>query len=209
MTYGRGAITALKFSPSGTHILIAKTDFTVSLWSVSGSNDQRMVRTFQSHTAEVNDVEWLDDSVFASCGNDRKIFVYRSNDKRSRFTFGGHTDDITRLKWQPVQESYTNEDRMLASAADDGTVRIWLLPRYPKDLGPMSRSASPAKPTEESPDDGGVDVYGFDEDVKAKRRCIRVLNVVDESENKRMDQVQWAPTGTILAAYVDLHEPLG
>lgn len=201
MTYGRGAISALKFSPSGHHILTAKTDYTVSLWAVGSSNDQRMLRTFSSHTAEVNDVEWLDDNVFASCGNDKKIFVYRTNDKISRFTFGGHSDDITRLKWQPAREGLAVEDRMLASASDDGTIRLWLLPRYPKDRGTVSRSVSPTKPNEDDEDDNAFDweENGVNGD-KGKRRCVRTLVIVDESENKRMDTVEWSPNGEYIAA---------
>ena len=190
MTYGRGSIRAIKFSPSGSYILTAKTDYTVSLWAVGLANDQRMIRTFQPHTDEVNDVEWLDDQVFASCGNDKKIFVYRANDSRSRFTFNGHTDDITRIKWAPKKAGQPVEKRMLASASDDGTVRIWVMPAYPRDMGSASRSASPMKARVE--DEEGLDL--------GKNKALRVLEVVRESENKRMDMVEWAPDGEIIAA---------
>lgn len=197
MNYGRGAISALKFSPSGARILTAKTDYTVTLWSIGRSHEQRMVQNFSSHSAEVNDVEWLDEQVFASCGNDKKIFVYRTNDKVSRFTFGHHTDDITKLAWQPPQDGLAPENRKLASASDDGTVRLWLLPRYPKDRGTVSRSVSPNKSQRD--EDDGEEEYEF-EDSKNKRRCVGVLQVVKESENKRMDTIAWSPDGKYLAA---------
>lgn len=195
MSYGRGSIKALQFSPSGNHILTAKTDYTVSLWAVGASNDQRLLRTFTSHTSEVNDVEWLDDTVFASAGNDAKIFIFRMNDKISSFTFGGHTDDITSIKWQPAREGVAPEDRILASASDDGTVRLWLLPRYPKDRGTISRSVSPSKPFDDEDHQ-----FDWEEPSLGKRRCIRILSVVNESENKRMDTMAWSPNGEILAA---------
>ena len=80
MSCGRGAINALKFSPSGSSILTAKDDFTVCLWIVNNTYQQTMARCFDSHTKEVNDVDWFDDHVFASAGNDHTIFVFRANE---------------------------------------------------------------------------------------------------------------------------------
>lgn len=52
MSYGRGAVLALKFSPDGSSILMAKADFTTTLWAVGTDYNQRVRMTFDSHTSE-------------------------------------------------------------------------------------------------------------------------------------------------------------
>ena len=209
MSYGRGGIKALKFSPSGSYILTAKDDHTVCLWSLGHSYTQSLVRYFEAHAKEVNDVDWLDDDVFASGGNDHNVFVFRSNDKRPRYRFTGHTDDVTKLKWSPARPGAPPENRLLASVSDDGCCRIWRMPGYPDDRGTTSRSASPIKPRDSDGDDyfdgggmgGGVGGARFGMD---KGFCLHTLEVVTGSENSRMDTVEWSPRCTegrmILAA---------
>lgn len=191
MSYGRGAVKTLKFSPSGSAILTAKDDFTVCLWIVNNTFQQTMTRCFDSHTKEVNDVDWLDDNVFASAGNDHTIFVFRANDKRPRFTFKGHSDDVTRIKWSPARPGLSPLERLLASVSDDGNVMVWRLPIYPDDRGTHSRSLSPVKLAKEalSDDDyfqNGGAILGID-------HCVNRLAVVTGSENRRMDTVEWSP----------------
>lgn len=52
MSYGRGAIRALKFSPGGKLILMAKADFTTTLWALGSDYNQRVQMTFDTHTSE-------------------------------------------------------------------------------------------------------------------------------------------------------------
>ena len=189
MSYGRGSIHALKFSPSGSAILTAKWDFTVCLWIVDNTYQQTMARCFDSHTKEVNDVDWLDDDVFASAGNDHTIFVYRANDKRPRFTFKGHTDDVTRIKWSPPQPGIAPHQRLLASVSDDGNVMVWRLPTYPDDRGTHSRSLSPIKAAKESSEDDYFQSAGA---VLGIEYCVNRVSVVTGSENRRMDTVEWS-----------------
>ncbi|OCF31255.1 hypothetical protein I316_07041 [Kwoniella heveanensis BCC8398] len=125
MSYGRGAINALKFNPSGTAILTAKDDFTVCKWAHGPGYTMDMKMCYEAHTKEVNDVDWLDDEVFASGGNDHTIFVHRGSDKRPSFTLKGHTDDVTRLKWSPSSSNKPITSRLLASVSDDGNCMVW------------------------------------------------------------------------------------
>lgn len=78
-------------------------------------------------------MDWLDDQVFASAGNDHAIHVHYADDKRPRFTFRGHTDDVTKIKWSPpnVKSGGGATERLLASVSDDGYCMIWKLPYYP------------------------------------------------------------------------------
>lgn len=192
MTYGRGAINALKFNPSGTSLLAAKDDFTVCLFVLDFDLKSPKQLSFEAHTKEVNDVDWLDDDVFASGGNDHTIFIYRANDRRPRFTLKGHTDDVTRVKWSPpLPTDKKGGSRLLASVADDGCIMIWKLPQYPVDRGTVSRSQSPNKQSKERelPDD----IFQLTV-APGSEYCVNRLHVVENViDNKRMNTLEWSP----------------
>ena len=121
---------------------------------------------------ELNDVDWLDDDVFASGANDHRIYVFRTSDKNVRYTFRGHNDDVTKVRWSPspVPSSFrtsssassastpvppavsashqaTKANHLLASVSDDGYLMIWRMPSYPAEraVKSSSRSVSPVK----------------------------------------------------------------
>ncbi|WVF69258.1 hypothetical protein IAT40_004034 [Kwoniella sp. CBS 6097] len=194
MSYGRGAINALKFNPSGTAILTAKDDFTVCKWAHGAGYTMDMKMCYEAHTKEVNDVDWLDDEIFASGGNDHTIFVHRGSDKRPCFTLKGHTDDVTRIKWSPSSTHKPITSRLLASVSDDGNCMVWRLPTYPEvssTRGGGSRSISPVKAKEGSNED---DYFTNGTPVPGVSHCLHRLNVVSGSENKRMNTLEWSPT---------------
>ncbi|ORY27896.1 WD40-repeat-containing domain protein [Naematelia encephala] len=194
MSYGRGSINSMKFNPSGSMILAAKNDFTVCLFTIGNSYNQPMTRCFESHTKEVNDVDWLDDHVFASGGNDHTIFVHRANDKRPRFTFKGHTDDVTKVKWSPARPGHGTESRLLASVADDGNIMIWKLPAYPDDRGTGSNSRSTSPQKQNHKDSSEDDYFGEGKWFGGIEHCVQKLQVVSgDMENKRMDTLDWSP----------------
>lgn len=196
----------MKFNPSGTSLLAAKDDFTVCLFVLDFDLKSPKQLSFEAHTKEVNDVDWLDDDVFASGGNDHTIFIYRANDRRPRFTLKGHTDDVTRVKWSPPPAGTDKRGvtRLLASVADDGCIMIWKLPQYPADRGTVSRSQSPNKQSKERevPDD----IFQLTV-APGSEYCLNRLHVVENAtDNKRMNTLEWSPTcrdgRMIVAAYV-------
>ncbi|BEI98495.1 hypothetical protein CcaverHIS631_0307940 [Cutaneotrichosporon cavernicola] len=193
LSYGRGTINSLKFNPSGNSLLAAKDDFTVCLFLLNFDLQSPKQLSFESHTKEVNDVDWLDDDVFASGGNDHTIFIYRSNDRRPRFTLKGHSDDVTRVKWSPARPGEGDQQRLLASVSDDGSIMIWKLPHYPADRGTVSRSLSPSKqPREKEP---STDEFFQMTVLPGSEYCVNRLQVVNSStDNKRMNTVEWGPT---------------
>ncbi|KAK4685049.1 transducin (beta)-like 1, partial [Tremellales sp. Uapishka_1] len=211
MSYHRGPINSVKFSPSGSSILTAGDDFTVCLWALGPEMKQRMRACFDAHTSgwillvlgiqaqsqsaeEVNDVDWLDDEVFASGGNDKSVFVHRVNDKRPKFVFKGHQDDVQCVRFSPLPSAGSPpESRLLASVSDDGYCIVWGLPQYPDDRATSSRSRSPVKAPEEEYDG-----------TTPKNSWLQRLQVVSSSENTRMNTLEWSPGSTqgrmILAA---------
>ncbi|KLT40000.1 WD40 repeat-like protein [Cutaneotrichosporon oleaginosum] len=193
LSYGRGTINSLKFNPSGNSLLAAKDDFTVCLFLLNFDLQSPKQLSFESHSKEVNDVDWLDDDVFASGGNDHTIFIYRSNDRRPRFTLKGHSDDVTRVKWSPPRRAEGDQQRLLASVSDDGTIMIWKLPHYPADRGTASRSLSPSKQPREK--ESSVDDFFQMTVLQGNEYCVNRLQVVSSNtENKRMSTVEWGPS---------------
>lgn len=140
---------------------------------------------------EVNDIDWLDDQIFASGANDHTAHVFRVDNKRSKYSFKAHTDDVTRVAWSP-EGLFPNDERFLATASDDGLVIIWRMASYPDKATSHSemsdtRSASPQKKAPLDEDD-----Y-FGNQKEGRDGLVKRLVVVEESDNKRMDTLAWGP----------------
>ncbi|KAJ2806846.1 Transducin beta-like [Coemansia guatemalensis] len=109
-------IIAMRWNRKGSYLLSAYLDGTVAMWDVSLG---QLRQEYKAHVGCVLDVDWMDNSTFASCGSDRAVKVWRENDSSAPIkTFTGHKSDINSIKWHPG-------GRYLASASDDGTVKIW------------------------------------------------------------------------------------
>lgn len=151
----------------------------------------------------MNDVDWLDDHVFASGGNDHVIHVFHVSDKNPHFTFKAHTDDVQRVAWSPAPEKAQSraqvaETRLLASVSDDGFLMIWRLPSYPSERRTSSRSMSPVKGRVKDEDEAFLDSFGSTANAAAAgakvEGLVRKIRVVDpETENKRMSVLEWSP----------------
>ncbi|KAJ2757668.1 hypothetical protein H4S06_003069, partial [Coemansia sp. BCRC 34490] len=74
----------------------------------------------KAHSGSVLDIDWLDNTTFASCAADKSIIVWREDSVSPVKTFTGHKSDVNAIKWHP-------SGKYLASASDDGTVKIWSL----------------------------------------------------------------------------------
>lgn len=161
--------------------------------------------------AEVNDVDWCDDMVFASGGNDHKICIFRIDEKWPHYTFDGHTDDVTCVKWSPSSSipssssspSPSSSQRYLASVGDDGKLMVWQMDKYPQHRRDRdkkwSRSVSPVKRDRDTnnagsdPDDDYFTGTGGGGDNK---HLVVSWQVVEGSENKRMSALEWSPERT-------------
>lgn len=116
----------------------------------------------------MNDVDWLDDYVFASGGNDKKMHICRADDRLPHFTYKEHyKDDVVLVRWSPRHTKFvldkensgagsdygTNlstrtvlareRGKFLAAAADDGMMVVWRIEGYPQRTG--TQSAAPSK----------------------------------------------------------------
>lgn len=168
-------------------------------------------------------MDWYDDTIFASAGNDHKIVVLGVDARIPMYTFKGHTDDVTKIAWSPDHSRHASDTsgsatatptptptRVLASASDDGTVKIWKLPNDPELRGAgtgtgrgtpaaMSTSGKSQSPSKEDKERADRDKLhgdeGWHEGIPGREEyLLNTLVVVDEGvENKRMNCLAWSP----------------
>ncbi|TQD88988.1 hypothetical protein C1H46_025495 [Malus baccata] len=133
-------IWALSFNASGDKMVTCSDDLTLKIW---GSDDAKMsadgfapwrhLCTLSGyHDRTIFSVHWSRDNIIASGAADDAIRFFVENDDQDGLVDGpsyklllrkenAHDMDINSVQWSP------GEDRVLASAADDGTIKIWEL----------------------------------------------------------------------------------
>jgi len=92
-------------------------DKTTIVWDVS-SGSGFIKQQFEDHLAPALDVDWKDDSTFASCSTDKTVHICRVGSERPLKTYTGHTDEVNAVKWDP-------SGSLLASCSDDCTAKVW------------------------------------------------------------------------------------
>ncbi|KAH7914745.1 WD40-repeat-containing domain protein [Hygrophoropsis aurantiaca] len=111
----KGPIFAGKFSRTGQWLVTASLDGSSCVWDVK---NKRVHRHFRIHDGCCLDVDWLDESTFASCGADRLVHIVSLNGTQPIQTLKGHSSELNSIKCNPSRTQ-------LVSCPDDGTARIW------------------------------------------------------------------------------------
>lgn len=109
-------IIALRWNRKGSMLLAASLDGSMSQWDTA--TGQLLQEYKKAHNGSVLDIDWLDNSTFASCGADRSILLWGCESTEPTKTLTGHKADINTVRWHP-------SGKYLASASDDGSVKIW------------------------------------------------------------------------------------
>jgi len=110
-----GPIFSLKWNKEGTHLLSGSYDKSAIIWSLKSG---QVVQKFAFHDAPTLDVDWQDNTAFATCSTDKTIHYCALGEESPRRTFKGHSDEVNAIKWNPL-------GTLLASCSDDGTAKIW------------------------------------------------------------------------------------
>jgi len=113
----KGPIFSLKWNKRGNFLLSGSYDKTTIVWDVSGSTGF-VEQQFNDHQAPALDVDWKDDTTFASCSTDKTVNICKVGVSRPLKTFCGHTDEVNAVKWDP-------SGTLLASCSDDCTAKVW------------------------------------------------------------------------------------
>ncbi|KAJ7302109.1 WD40 repeat-like protein [Mycena albidolilacea] len=114
-TVHEGPIFAVRFSKDGRWLLTASLDNTACLWDVHA---KRLNTQFRAHTGPCLDVEWISDSMFASCSADHSICLMEIGNARPIRRLDGHTNEVNQIKCNATGTH-------LVSCADDMTARVW------------------------------------------------------------------------------------
>jgi transducin (beta)-like 1 len=110
-----GPIFSMQWNKSGTALLSGSMDKSAIVWDPSsGAAKQR----FNFHTEPTLDVDWRDDSTFATCSSDKFIHVCEVGAQKPVKTFEGHLEEVNAIQWSP-------SGKLLASCSDDKTAKIW------------------------------------------------------------------------------------
>lgn len=115
MAQHRGPIFSLKWNMKGDLILSGSADTTTAIWDPETGE---MKQQFEHHTLAILDVDWMDNTTFASCSSDKTILVCKLGQNKPLMKWIGHEDEVNAVRWDP-------SGQYLASCSDDTTCRIW------------------------------------------------------------------------------------
>ncbi|KZT30916.1 WD40 repeat-like protein [Neolentinus lepideus HHB14362 ss-1] len=130
-----GPIFATNFSRDGRWLLSASLDGTVCVWDV---HQKKLLTQYRNHLDCCLDVDWITDTMFASCGGDKLIHIFQLGDHKPIKTFSGHINEVNQVKCNPKRTR-------IASCSDDRTARVWNLDNV---VSPRSPTV-PMLPTQE------------------------------------------------------------
>lgn len=112
-----GPIFSLKWNKRGNYLLSGSYDKTTIVWDVSSSTGF-VEQQFTDHEAPALDVDWKDNSTFASCSTDKTVHICRVGSAAPIKVYTGHQDEVNGVKWDP-------SGKLLASCSDDCTAKVW------------------------------------------------------------------------------------
>ncbi|KAI7869054.1 WD40-repeat-containing domain protein [Spinellus fusiger] len=117
MSQHRGPIFSLKWNRKGDLVLSGSADTTTIVWDPETGDIKHQ---FSMHTLAILDVDWMDNTTFASCSSDKTIYVCRVGSSTALKKWVGHEDEVNAVRWDPTGQ-------YLASCSDDMTTKIWSL----------------------------------------------------------------------------------
>eukprot|EP01134_Creolimax_fragrantissima_P005900 CFRG5900T1 len=108
-------VFALKWNRRGDSLLTGGVDSTAIVWNAQTG---KIRQQFKFHEDAILDLNWRNNTSFASCSADSNIYVCKLTETQPLMMFQGHTRDINSIKWDP-------SGTLLASCSDDCTAKIW------------------------------------------------------------------------------------
>ena len=92
------------------------------LFSVTRNHDHQSLNTLTGFEGSVNAIVFSPDGqIFAACGDDKTIRLWKMPDGNHLATLTGHTDSVRGVAFSP-------DGKILASCSKDGSIRLWKMP---------------------------------------------------------------------------------
>ncbi|PZU93010.1 MAG: hypothetical protein DCE90_17160 [Pseudanabaena sp.] len=115
-------ITSLSFSRNGQYLVSASRDSTIKIWKLSRYTKlyvEQPLHTLKEHQSPVLVVKFSPtDSIFASCGEDTKIRLWRENGELFNTFTEGHHKWVTCLCFSP-------DGQRIITASVDRSIIVW------------------------------------------------------------------------------------
>src|SRR5216683_2397835 len=109
-------VTAVAWSPRGTHIATASYDKTVRLWDTAHGFS---IITYRGHWDRVQAVTWSPDGTrVASASDDGTVQVWDATTGKQALIYRGHNNAVTAVAWSP-------DGKRIASTSADKSVQVW------------------------------------------------------------------------------------
>lgn len=120
MALHRAPIVAIEWSPDGKHLLTLDAANIAIIWDVSTGQPVQHVGSAEKSVCLGTDACWIDEYKFVVPGPKYTLQVYQLGDvgEEPLGVLSGHVDTITTV-------SYNSQLKLLCSASDDRTIRIW------------------------------------------------------------------------------------
>lgn len=119
------SITSFVLSMDKKYVLVSLSNQEIHLWSIEGT--VKLVAKYKGHKRSRFVVRCcfggLDQAFIASGSEDSQVYIWHRGSGELVGTLAGHSGAVNCVSWNP------RNPHMLASASDDGTIRIWGLNR--------------------------------------------------------------------------------
>ena len=150
---GHSELSYARFSPDDRRVLSVSEDDTVRVWRAADGKPLRVLRDHGHHNVYAAAIDHAGKRI-ASGGADNRIVV-RDLTGGPPVVRTGHNDAVNDVSFSP-------DDRLLLSAADDGTIRIWDARRAFRPLRVLRGHAGAVSAATFSPDGRKVLSAGVD-----------------------------------------------